>query len=140
MRSKRTSFRFLYLIKKKHLYILYYISSSRRKEIDTRPLSILFKSSIQQRDDKYHRLLRTDAFMRLLQRYIPLGAAHQRRNLGWCKEQKDWKSDQWNPVLFTDGVISQAILNRGRNTVLSWKHHGGKTVTVVMACPSGEAL
>ncbi|GFS92717.1 transposable element Tcb2 transposase [Trichonephila clavipes] len=57
---------------------------------------------------------------------LPLKVAHQRHRLQWCREHKNWTTDQWSRVLFTD-----ESRKKGRKK---------NTVTVVLESLSGKAL
>ncbi|GFT79040.1 transposable element Tcb2 transposase [Trichonephila clavipes] len=35
-------------------------------------------------------------------RRLPMKVGHQRHRLQWCREHKNWTTDQWSRVLFTD--------------------------------------
>ncbi|GFV60388.1 transposable element Tcb2 transposase [Trichonephila clavipes] len=41
-------------------------------------------------------------FARRPVRCVPLTTAHRRRRLLWCREHRNWKDNEWGPVLFTD--------------------------------------
>ncbi|GFU92045.1 transposable element Tcb2 transposase [Trichonephila clavipes] len=48
------------------------------------------------------RLHKGGLFARRPERCLPLKVDHRRHHLQWCREHKNWTTDQWNRVLFTD--------------------------------------
>ncbi|GFV31594.1 transposable element Tcb2 transposase [Trichonephila clavipes] len=48
------------------------------------------------------RLHKGGLFARRPERYLPLKIGHRRHRLQWCREHKNWTTDQWSRVLFTD--------------------------------------
>ncbi|GFX46229.1 transposable element Tcb2 transposase [Trichonephila clavipes] len=48
------------------------------------------------------RLQKWGLFAHLPERCLPLKVAHRRHRLQWCTEHKNWTTDQWSHVLFTD--------------------------------------
>ncbi|GFV68800.1 transposable element Tcb2 transposase [Trichonephila clavipes] len=48
------------------------------------------------------RLHKGGLFTRRPERYHPLKIGHRRHRLQWCREHKNWTTDQWTRVLFTD--------------------------------------
>ncbi|GFX00432.1 transposable element Tcb2 transposase [Trichonephila clavipes] len=41
-------------------------------------------------------------FARRPELYLPLKIGHRRHRLQWCRKHKNWTTDQWSRVLFTD--------------------------------------
>ncbi|GFX26613.1 transposable element Tcb2 transposase [Trichonephila clavipes] len=84
------------------------ILSCMRKEADSSQQTPLLTNSVQQRGDKCRGLLWSDAFTKgglfayRPERCLPLKAGHRRHRLQWCREPKNWTTDQWSRVLFTD--------------------------------------
>ncbi|GFX43688.1 transposable element Tcb2 transposase [Trichonephila clavipes] len=64
------------------------------------------------------RLHKGGLFARRPERCLPLKVDHRRHRLQWCREHKNWTTDQWSHVLFTDESRfstrsdSQRVLNR----------------------------
>ncbi|GFU32337.1 transposable element Tcb2 transposase [Trichonephila clavipes] len=50
---------------------------------------------------------------------IPLKVAHRRHHLQWCREHKNWTTDQWSRVLFTDE--SRFSTRSDSQRVLIWR-------------------
>ncbi|GFV92278.1 transposable element Tcb2 transposase [Trichonephila clavipes] len=48
------------------------------------------------------RLHKGSLFTRRPERCLPLKVDHRRHHLQWCREHKNWTTDQWSRVLFTD--------------------------------------
>ncbi|GFV62237.1 transposable element Tcb2 transposase [Trichonephila clavipes] len=48
------------------------------------------------------RLHKGGLFTRRPERCLPLKVDHRRHRLQWCREHKNWTTDQWSRVLFTD--------------------------------------
>ncbi|GFW79928.1 transposable element Tcb2 transposase [Trichonephila clavipes] len=48
------------------------------------------------------RLHKWDLFARRPERCLPLKVDHGLHRLQWCREHKNWTTDQWSRVLFTD--------------------------------------
>ncbi|GFY19108.1 transposable element Tcb1 transposase [Trichonephila clavipes] len=48
------------------------------------------------------RLHKGGLFARRPERCLPLKVDHRRHRLQWCREHKNWTTDQWSRVLFTD--------------------------------------
>ncbi|GFW63198.1 transposable element Tcb2 transposase [Trichonephila clavipes] len=55
-------------------------------------------------------------------RRLPLKVGHRRHRLQWCRELKNWTTDQWSRVLFTDE--SRFSTRRYSQHVLIWKEIG----------------
>ncbi|GFU50496.1 transposable element Tcb2 transposase [Trichonephila clavipes] len=55
-------------------------------------------------------------------RHLPLKVGHRRHRLQWCREIKNWTTDQWSRVLFTDEIRFSTRRNSQR--VLIWKEIG----------------
>ncbi|GFX14779.1 transposable element Tcb2 transposase [Trichonephila clavipes] len=47
------------------------------------------------------RLHKGGLFTHRPERYLPLKVGHRRHRLQWCREHKNWTTDQWSRVLFT---------------------------------------
>ncbi|GFX44010.1 transposable element Tcb2 transposase [Trichonephila clavipes] len=74
------------------------ISSCRRKEANCSQQVQFLSNSVQQRGDKCRGLLWPDAFTK----GAKFAHRHRRNRLQWCRELKNWTTDQWSRVLFTD--------------------------------------
>ncbi|GFW03584.1 transposable element Tcb2 transposase [Trichonephila clavipes] len=48
------------------------------------------------------RLHKGGLFARRPERCFPLKVDHRHHRLQWCREHKNWTTDQWSRVLFTD--------------------------------------
>ncbi|GFS57890.1 transposable element Tcb2 transposase [Trichonephila clavipes] len=48
------------------------------------------------------RLHKGGLFTHCPERCLPLKVDHRRHHLQWCREHKNWTTDQWSRVLFTD--------------------------------------
>ncbi|GFX72014.1 transposable element Tcb2 transposase [Trichonephila clavipes] len=48
------------------------------------------------------RLRKGGLFARRPERCLPLKVDHLRHRLQWCREHKNWTTDQWSRVIFTD--------------------------------------
>ncbi|GFW90589.1 transposable element Tcb2 transposase [Trichonephila clavipes] len=48
------------------------------------------------------RLHKGGLFTHRPERCLPLKVDHRRHRLQWCREHKNWATDQWSRVLFTD--------------------------------------
>ncbi|GFY17515.1 transposable element Tcb2 transposase [Trichonephila clavipes] len=48
------------------------------------------------------RLHKGGLFARRPERCLPLKVDHRRHRFKWCREHKNWTTDQWSRVLFTD--------------------------------------
>ncbi|GFU23955.1 transposable element Tc3 transposase [Trichonephila clavipes] len=53
------------------------------------------------------------------ERCLPLKVDHRRHRLQWCREHKNWTSDQWSRVLFTDE--SRFSTRSDSQRVLTWR-------------------
>ncbi|GFT27992.1 transposable element Tcb2 transposase [Trichonephila clavipes] len=75
---------------------------------------------------------------------LPLKVDHQRHRLQWCREHKNWTTDHWSRVLFTDE--SRFSKRSDSRHILIWKEIGTRfystsrkdTITVVLEFLSGE--
>ncbi|GFT45834.1 transposable element Tcb2 transposase [Trichonephila clavipes] len=72
------------------------------------------------------RLHKGGLFTHRLGRCLPLKVGHRRHCLQWCREHKNWKTDEWSRVLFTDESVlyqkqfsTRFDLERDRDPVLS---------------------
>ncbi|GFW53566.1 transposable element Tcb2 transposase [Trichonephila clavipes] len=68
------------------------------------------------------RLHKRGLFARRPERCLPLKVAHRRHRLQWCSEHKNWTTDQWSRVLFTDE--SQFSTRSDSQRVLIWREIG----------------
>ncbi|GFW65694.1 transposable element Tcb2 transposase [Trichonephila clavipes] len=67
-------------------------------------------------------LHRGGLFARCLERCLPLKVDHRRHRLQWCREHKNWTTDQWSRVLFTDE--SRFSTRSDSQRVLIWREIG----------------
>ncbi|GFV90290.1 transposable element Tcb2 transposase [Trichonephila clavipes] len=100
------------------------ISSCRRKEANGGQQASLLSNSLHQRGDKCHGLLWPDAFTKGAYSPTVLNAASR---LQWCREHKNWTTDQWSRVLFTDE--SRFSTRSDSQRVLIWKKIGTRVYT-----------
>ncbi|GFX59916.1 transposable element Tcb2 transposase [Trichonephila clavipes] len=63
-----------------------------------------------------------DLFARLPECCLPLKVGHQLHRLQWCREVKNWTTDQWSRVLFTDE--SRFSTRSDSQRVLIWREIG----------------
>ncbi|GFV10208.1 transposable element Tcb2 transposase [Trichonephila clavipes] len=109
------------------------ISSCRRKEADGSQQASLLSNPLQQRGDNVsrftvaRRLHKGDLFARRPERCFPLKVDHRRHRLQWCKEHKNWTTDQWSRVLFTDE--SRFSTRSDSQRVLIWREIGTRFYT-----------
>ncbi|GFX49912.1 transposable element Tcb2 transposase [Trichonephila clavipes] len=61
------------------------------------------------------------------ERLLPLKVDHRRHRLQWCREHKNWTTDQWSRVLFTDESRLSTRSNSQR--VLIWRKIGTRFYT-----------
>ncbi|GFT01080.1 transposable element Tcb2 transposase [Trichonephila clavipes] len=61
-------------------------------------------------------------FTRRPERCLPLKVDHRRHRLQWCRETKNWTTDQWSRVLFTDE--SRFSTRSDSQRVLIWREIG----------------
>ncbi|GFX81127.1 transposable element Tcb2 transposase [Trichonephila clavipes] len=61
-------------------------------------------------------------FARRPVRCVPLTPAHQRRRSLWCREQRNWRDNEWGRVLFTDE--SRFSLSSDSHRILIWRERG----------------
>ncbi|GFX05042.1 transposable element Tc1 transposase [Trichonephila clavipes] len=73
------------------------------------------------------RLHKGDLFARRPERCLPLKVDHRRHRLQWCREHKNWTSDQWRRVLFTDE--SRFSTRSDSQRVLIWREIGTRFYT-----------
>ncbi|GFX61368.1 transposable element Tcb2 transposase [Trichonephila clavipes] len=66
-------------------------------------------------------------FARRPERCLRLKVGHRRRRLQWCREHKNWTTDQWSRVLFTDDSRFSTRSNSQR--VLIWREIGTRFYT-----------
>ncbi|GFX32349.1 transposable element Tcb2 transposase [Trichonephila clavipes] len=65
------------------------------------------------------RLQKGGLFAHRPERYLPFKVAHRRHRLQWCREHKNWTTDQWSRVLFTDE--SRFSTRSDSQRVLIWR-------------------
>ncbi|GFY28693.1 transposable element Tcb2 transposase [Trichonephila clavipes] len=68
------------------------------------------------------RLHKGGLFARRPERCLPLKVDHRRHRLQWCREHKNWTTDQWSRVLFTDE--SRFSTRSDSQRVLIWREIG----------------
>ncbi|GFT85544.1 transposable element Tcb2 transposase [Trichonephila clavipes] len=68
------------------------------------------------------RLHKGGLFTRRPERCLPLEVDYRRHRLQWCREHKNWTTDQWSRVLFTDE--SRFITRGDSQRVLIWREIG----------------
>ncbi|GFT18281.1 transposable element Tcb2 transposase [Trichonephila clavipes] len=82
-------------------------------------------------DDRYiilqvkrgrRRLHKGGLFTRRPERCLPLIVDHRRHRLQWCREHKNWTTDQWSRALFTDE--SRFSTRSDSQRVLIWRKLG----------------
>ncbi|GFX05306.1 transposable element Tcb2 transposase [Trichonephila clavipes] len=73
------------------------------------------------------RLHKGDLFASRPERCLPLKVDHQRHRLQWCREHKNWTTDQWSRVLFTDE--SRFSTRSDSQRVLIWREIGTRFYT-----------
>ncbi|GFV85521.1 transposable element Tcb2 transposase [Trichonephila clavipes] len=73
------------------------------------------------------RLHKGGLFARLPERCLPLKVDHRRHRLQWCRENKNWTTDQWSRVLFTDE--SRLSTRSDSQRVLIWREIGTRFFT-----------
>ncbi|GFT85402.1 transposable element Tcb2 transposase [Trichonephila clavipes] len=66
-------------------------------------------------------------FSRRPERCLPLKVDHRRYRLQWCREHKNWTTDQWSRVLFMDG--SRFSTRSDSQRVLIWREIGTRFYT-----------
>ncbi|GFX83371.1 transposable element Tcb2 transposase [Trichonephila clavipes] len=95
------------------------------------------------------RLHKGGLFTRSPERCLSLKVDFRRHRLQWCREHKNWTTDQWSRVLFTDE--SRFSTRSDSQRVLIWREIGTRfytisitsrkdSITVVLEFLSGEAL
>ncbi|GFU95056.1 transposable element Tcb2 transposase [Trichonephila clavipes] len=65
------------------------------------------------------RLHKGGLFSRRPERCLPLKVGHRRHPLQWCREPKNWTTDQWSRVLYTDE--SRFSARKRFSTLLIWR-------------------
>ncbi|GFW11907.1 transposable element Tcb2 transposase [Trichonephila clavipes] len=73
------------------------------------------------------RLHKGGLFARRPKRCLPLKVDRRRHRLQWCREHKNWTTDQWSRVLFTDE--SQFSTRSDSQCVLIWREIGTRFYT-----------
>ncbi|GFV99932.1 transposable element Tcb2 transposase [Trichonephila clavipes] len=73
------------------------------------------------------RLHKGGLFVRRPERCLPLKVDHLRHHLQWCREHKNWTTDQWSRVLFTDE--SRFSTRSDSQRVLIWREIGTRFYT-----------
>ncbi|GFW44855.1 transposable element Tcb2 transposase [Trichonephila clavipes] len=93
------------------------------------------------------RLHKEGLFIRRPERCLPFKVDHRRHRLQCCKEHKNWTTDQWSSILFTDESRFSTRSNSQRILFGERSGHGfipvtsrKDTITVVLEFLSGEAL
>ncbi|GFS77988.1 HTH_Tnp_Tc3_2 domain-containing protein [Trichonephila clavipes] len=54
--------------------------------------------------------------------YVPLTPAHRRRRSLWCRENRNWRDNEWGRVLFTNE--SRFSLSSDSHRILIWRERG----------------
>ncbi|GFU33988.1 transposable element Tcb2 transposase [Trichonephila clavipes] len=73
------------------------------------------------------RLHKRSLFTRRPERCHPLKVDHRRHRLQWCREHKNWTTDQWSHVLFTDE--SRFSTRSDSQRILIWREIGTRFYT-----------
>ncbi|GFT57814.1 transposable element Tcb2 transposase [Trichonephila clavipes] len=73
------------------------------------------------------RLHKIGLFARHHERSLPLKVDHRHHRLQWCREHKNWTTDQWSCVLFTDE--SRFSTRSDSQRVLIWREIGTRFYT-----------
>ncbi|GFY07275.1 transposable element Tcb2 transposase [Trichonephila clavipes] len=73
------------------------------------------------------RLHKGRPFARRPERCLPVKVDHQRPRLQWCREHKNWTTDYWSRVLFTDE--SRFSTRSDSQRVLIWREIGTRFYT-----------
>ncbi|GFW42483.1 transposable element Tcb2 transposase [Trichonephila clavipes] len=73
------------------------------------------------------RLHKGGLFSHRPERCLPLKVDHRRHRLQWCREHKNWTTDQWSRVLFTDE--SRFSTRSDSQRVLIWREIGTRFYT-----------
>ncbi|GFY14126.1 transposable element Tcb1 transposase [Trichonephila clavipes] len=73
------------------------------------------------------RLHKGGLFARRPERCLPLKVDHRRHRLQWCREHKNWTTDKWSRVLFTDK--SRFSTRSDSQRVLIWREIGTRFYT-----------
>ncbi|GFV99891.1 transposable element Tcb2 transposase [Trichonephila clavipes] len=93
------------------------------------------------------RLYKEGLFARRPERCLPLKVDHRRHRLQWCREHKNWTTDQWSRVLFTDEcrfstrsdsqrvLICREIGTRFYTSNIKETHHHGGPGVLVWCAP-----
>ncbi|GFT20088.1 transposable element Tcb2 transposase [Trichonephila clavipes] len=63
-------------------------------------------------------------FARRPVRCVPLTPAHRRRRSLWCRENRNWRDNEWGRVLFTDE--SRFSLSSDSHRILIWRERGSR--------------
>ncbi|GFV63028.1 transposable element Tc3 transposase [Trichonephila clavipes] len=63
-------------------------------------------------------------FARRPVRSVPLTPAHRRRCSLWCREQRNWRDNEWGRVLFTDE--NRFSLSSDSHRILIWRERGSR--------------
>ncbi|GFU04337.1 transposable element Tcb2 transposase [Trichonephila clavipes] len=63
-------------------------------------------------------------FARRPVRCVPLTPAHRRRRSLWCREDRNWRDNEWGRVLFTDE--SRFSLSSDSHRILIWRERGSR--------------
>ncbi|GFT19291.1 transposable element Tcb2 transposase [Trichonephila clavipes] len=73
------------------------------------------------------RLHKAGLFAHRPERCLPLKVDHQNHRLQWCREHKNWITDQWSRVLFTDE--SRFSTRSDSQRILIWREIGTRFYT-----------
>ncbi|GFW20637.1 transposable element Tcb2 transposase [Trichonephila clavipes] len=73
------------------------------------------------------RLHKGGLFAHRPERCLPLKVDHRRHRLQWCREHKNWTTDQWSRFLFTDE--SRLSTRSDSQRVLIWREIGTRFYT-----------
>ncbi|GFT25649.1 transposable element Tcb2 transposase [Trichonephila clavipes] len=63
-------------------------------------------------------------FARRPVRCVPLTPAHRRRRSLWCRENRNWRDNEWGRVFFTDE--SRFSLSSDSHRILIWRERGSR--------------
>ncbi|GFU57198.1 transposable element Tc1 transposase [Trichonephila clavipes] len=63
-------------------------------------------------------------FARRPVRCVPLTPAYRRRRSLWCREDRNWRDNEWGRVLFTDE--RRFILSSDSHPILIWRERGSR--------------
>ncbi|GFV65631.1 transposable element Tcb2 transposase [Trichonephila clavipes] len=129
-----------------HQYIILYAKRGRQEPESAIALQLGTAMGRQvSRFTMVRRLHKGGLFARRPERCLPLKVGHRHHRLQWCREHKNWSTNQWSRVLFTDE--SRFSTRSDSQRVLILREIGTqfypsniKDITVVMEFLSAEAL